>query len=54
MYRNFIMLKRCVYNWTGMIVDMGLDNIVYNDRDPRHARIFNAWIEDWESDILRT
>ena len=44
----------CVYNCTDMMVDMGFDNIVNNDRDPFHARIFNAWIEDWESDILRT
>ena len=36
------------------MVDMGLDNIVHNDREPRHARILNAWIKDWESDILRT
>ena len=33
---------------------MDLDNIVHNDREPRNARIFNAWIKDWESDILRT
>ena len=33
---------------------MGLDNIIHNDREPQHARIFNACIEDWESDILRT
>ena len=45
---------RCVYNWTDMVVDMGLDNIVHNDREPRHARIFTTWIKDWESDILRT
>ena len=37
-----------------MIVDMVLDNIVHNDREPRHARIFNACTEDWESDILRS
>ena len=43
---------RCVYNWTDMMVDMGLDNIVNNDRETFHARIFNAWIEDWESYIL--
>ena len=36
------------------MVDMGLDNIVQNDREPRHARIFNAWIKDWESCILIT
>ena len=33
---------------------MGLDNIVNNNREPRHSYIFNAWIKDWESDILRT
>ena len=43
--RRFIMGTRCVYNWTDMMVDMGLDNIVSNDSEPRHARIFNAWIE---------
>ena len=36
------------------MVDMGLDKIVHNDREPFHARIFNAWIEDWDSDILIT
>ena len=46
MHKNSIMGTRCVYNWTYMMVDMGLDNIVHNDREPRHARIFNAWIED--------
>ena len=54
MHKNSIMGTRCVYNWTGMMVDMGLDNIVHNDREPCHAMILNAWIEDWESDILRT
>ena len=34
------------------MVDMGLDNIVHNDRDTCHARIFNACIKDWELDIL--
>ena len=34
-----------------MMVDMGLDNNVHNDSEPRHSRIFNAWIEYWESDI---
>ena len=42
------------YNWTDMMVEMGLDNIVHNDREPRHANIFNARVEDWESEILRT
>ena len=37
-----------------MMVDMFLYNIVHNDREPRHSRMFNSWIEDWESDILRT
>ena len=37
-----------------MMVDMGLDSIVYNDRKTCHAKIFNACIKDWESDILRT
>ena len=36
------------------MVDMGLDNIVHNDRKLRHDRIFNARIKGWESDILRT
>ena len=45
---------RCVYNWTDMMVDMGLDKILHNDREPLHARIFNDWIDDWESDTLRT
>ena len=46
--------NRCVYDWTSIMVDMGLDPSVHNDREPHHARIFNAWIEDWESDILIT
>ena len=37
-----------------MMVDMGLDNIVNHDREPRNARIFNARIKDWESNIPRT
>ena len=37
-----------------MMVDMGLYKIVHNYREPLHARIFNACIEDWELDILRT
>ena len=37
-----------------MMVGMGIDKIVYNDRYPRHARIFNAYIKDWESEILVT
>ena len=37
-----------------MIVEMGLDNVVHHDREPRHARIFNAYIKDWESNIMRT
>ena len=54
MQKNSIIGTRCVYNWTEMMVDMGLDKIVHNDREPCHARIFNAWIKDWESEILRT
>ena len=37
-----------------MMVDMGLDKTVHNDMETRHARKFNAWIEDQESDILIT
>ena len=33
---------------------MGLDKIVHNDREPLLAKIFNAWVKDLESDILRT
>ena len=29
-----------------MMVDMGVDNIVHNDMDPRHDRILNTWIKD--------
>ena len=36
-----------------MMIYMGLDRIVNHDRDLLHARIFNVWIEDWESDTLR-
>ena len=54
MHTKSITRTRCVYNWTGMMVDMGIDNIVHHDRKPHHAKIFNAWIEDWNSDILRT
>ena len=54
MHKDFIMGTRCVYNWTNMMVDMGLYNIMHNDREPLHDSIFNAWIEDWESDIMRT
>ena len=37
------------------MADMGLDNIVHNNaREPRHAMIFNSWINDCESDALRT
>ena len=35
------------------MVDMSLDNILHHYRYPCHARIFNASIKDWESDILR-
>ena len=37
-----------------MMVDMGLDKNVHNDRETLHAKIFNAWLEYWDSDILRT
>ena len=37
-----------------MMVDMGLDNIVNNDKDPCHSSIFYDWIKDLESDILKT
>ena len=37
-----------------MIVDMGIDNIVHNDREPCNSRIFNAWIEDCDTEILTT
>ena len=47
MHKNSIMGTRCVYNWTDMMVDMGLDNIMHNYREPHHSRIFNACIEDW-------
>ena len=30
MYKSSIMGTRCVYNWTGMMVDMGLHNLVHN------------------------
>ena len=48
MHKNSIMGTRRVYNCTDMMVDTGLDNIVHNDREPRHARILNAWTKDWE------
>ena len=34
--------------------DMGLDDIFHHDREIIHSRIFNVWIEYWDSDILRT
>ena len=33
---------------------MVIGNIVHHDRDLLHARIFNAWVEYWDSNILRT
>ena len=36
------------------MVAMGIYNIVHNDREPRHARIFSAWIKYWKLDILRS
>ena len=53
-HKNSIMGTICVYKWIDMMTGMDLDKIVHNDREPRHARILNAWIEDWESYILRT
>ena len=53
MQKNSIMVIICVYNWTNMMVVMGLDKIVHNDRETYHDSILNAWIKDWESDILR-
>ena len=46
MHKHSIMETICVYNWTDMMVDMDIDNIVHNDKKPLHAMIFNAWIED--------
>ena len=37
-----------------MIVVMGLDKIMHNDREPRHVRIFITYTEYWESYILIT
>ena len=54
MHIDSITGKRCVYNWTNIMIDMGLDNIVHHDRELLHAGILNTWSEDWESDILRT
>ena len=54
MHKNSIMGTRYVYNCTDMVIYMGLDKNVHNDREPSHAKICNAWIEDWESEILRT
>ena len=42
MHKNSIMGTRCVYNCTNIMVDMGIDNIVYNGREPHHAMICNA------------
>ena len=38
MHTNSIMETRCVYNWTDMMVDMVIYNIVNNDREPSNAR----------------
>ena len=46
MHKNSIMVTMCVYNWTGMMVDIGLDNIVHNNREPHHVSILDSWIED--------
>ena len=32
MHKYSIIGIRCVYNWTDMMVDMGIDNIVHDDR----------------------
>ena len=45
---------RYVYNCTDMMVDMGLDKFFHNDRYRCHDRIFNAWIKNWDADILRS
>ena len=45
MYKNYITGTRCVYNWTKMMVDMGLDYIVHYDRETCQASIFNEWID---------
>ena len=44
MQKNSIVGTRCVYNWTNMMVDRGLDKIVHNDRESHHSLIVNAWI----------
>ena len=54
MHKKLIVGTSCVYNWTYMMVDMGIDNIVHNDKEPVQAKIFNAWIQYWESNILIT
>ena len=54
MHKSSIMGTRCLYKWTNMMSDMGLDNIVHNYRELLHFRISNAWINNWESYILRT
>ena len=46
--------EKCVYNCTNMMVEIGLDIIVHHAGQNHHSRVFNAWIQDWESDILRT
>ena len=51
-YYNISLLKYS--NLANMMVDMDIDTILHNDREPLHVRTFNAWIEDWESDILVT
>ena len=48
------MVTRCVYNWNKIIVEIDLYNTMHHDREPIHARIFNACIKDWDSDILIT
>ena len=54
LHKNSIMGTGCVYNWTNIMVDMSIDKILHNDREPFHDRIFNVWVKDWYSDTLRT
>ena len=54
MNTNSIMGTIYVYKWTGIIVAIGLDNIVHHDREPLHDSILNYWIQDWDPEILRT
>ena len=53
-HRNSLMGTRCVYSWTDIMVDMGLDKNLHHHREPSHDSIFNVCIDDWHSDILIT